>query len=77
MAKFVAMCFGKQVAKSGKQINKKSTPLPCSAAVLNVFFNSVRKSCCDYGSAVSHTVSRHVNTQARVHQALTLECSEM
>ncbi len=35
------------------KINKKSTPLPCSAAVLNVFFNSVRKSCCDYGSAVS------------------------
>ncbi len=30
-----------------------------------------------YGSAVGHTVSHHVNMQARVHQALTLKCIEM
>ncbi len=30
-----------------------------------------------YRSGVGHTVSRDVNSQARVHQTGTLECSEM
>ncbi len=56
-------------------INVQSSTLSRSAAVLNACsFNSATVM---YRSTVGHTVSRDVNSQGRVHQAWTLNRSEM
>ncbi len=42
-----------------------------------VLLIQIRGHAVTYRSAVGHTVSRDANSQARVHQVWTLECSEM